>query len=313
MNVQDEQEITRESVERYDPDLAQGKIIAAEHQARYRWAATVAAEKEVLDAGCGVGYGSAMLADAGATRVVGIDTDPAAIADASSRYGDRDVIDFTQGDMRELPFDDSSFDLVVCFEAIEHIDQQDEALDELRRVLRDQGHLLLSSPNRDVFPPGNPHHVHEYTPDELERALEERFGAVELWRQHTWLASLLMDDASAAAGPDKEMETSVRKLTPLNPGSELYTLAIAGNTRLTGLRGDAILCEPIEIRELVISNVQTRHDLKERTEELQDTIAGYEGSVSWRVTKPLRSAKRLGQWVRSRSESDQAPPGPGRS
>ena len=56
------QKVRRESPERYDPMLPQGMIIAAEHQARYRWAAAAADGKEVLDAGCGAGYGSAILA-----------------------------------------------------------------------------------------------------------------------------------------------------------------------------------------------------------------------------------------------------------
>jgi ubiquinone/menaquinone biosynthesis C-methylase UbiE len=300
MSIQDEQPIRRESAERYDPQSGEGTIVAAEHQARYRWAATVSAGREVLDAGCGVGYGSAMLADAGATRVIGIDVDDAVVADASSRYADRKVVEFRQGDLRELPFDDSSFDLVVCFEAIEHIDRQDAALDELRRVLRGEGHLLLSSPNREVYPPGNPHHVHEYAPEELEEALRARFGVVELWRQHTWLASLLMDDGAASAGLETEIETSVRKLTPLSAGTELYTVAIAGNTSLSGLRGNTILCEPIEIRDLILSNLKAHEDLRKRTDEMfaarqqtADTIAGFEGSFSWRVTKPLRAVKRL--------------------
>lgn len=309
MNVRDEQAITRESVERYDPDLADGKIIAAEHQARYRWALDVAAGKEILDAGCGVGYGSAVLSDAGAARVVGVDNDADAVANASSRYGGRDTVEFRHGDLRELPFEDFSFDLIVCFEAIEHVDRQDAALDELRRVLREDGHLLISSPNRDVYPPGNPHHLHEYTPEELAQALATRFEAVDLWRQHTWLASLLLDDASAASDLETEIETNVRKLSPLDPGSELYTLAAAGTTTLSGLRGSAILCEPIEIKELILSHHKAHDDLRKRTEEVlaaqQDTIdaiAGYEASLSWRVTRPLRTTKRLVQRISGRSE-----------
>ena len=285
--------------------LPQGMIIAAEHQARYRWAAAAADGKEVLDAGCGAGYGSAILADAGAARVVGLDNDTAAVTKAASLYGDRDLVEFLEGDLHELPFEDSSFDLVVCFEAIEHLERQETALDELRRVLDDDGHLLLSSPNRYEFPPGNPHHVHEYTPEELERVLAERFQWVELWRQHTWLASLLIDDIAAAAGPEREVETSVRKLSALEPGSELYTLAIAGNSPLSGLRGSTLLCEPVEIKKLVMTELELRRQLKDSIadaasarQELADTITGFEGSFSWRVTKPFRAAKRVVEGIR---------------
>jgi ubiquinone/menaquinone biosynthesis C-methylase UbiE len=296
----DQQEITRQSPERYDPTLHQGMIIAAEHQTRYRWAATVAAGKQVLDAGCGAGYGTAMLAQGGASRVIGLDVDPSTITAAAERYGHPDEVDFVVGDLRELPFAAASFDQVVCFEAIEHVERQEAAMDELRRVLRDEGHLLLSSPNRDVFPPGNPHHVHEYTPQELERALRERFVWVELWRQHTWLTSLLVNDLDAVRGPDDKLEIEARKLNALRPGSELYTLAVAGGAPLHGLRNGATLCEPLEIRELVMREAKAQQDLRQRTDDMYrarqetaDAIAGYERSFSWRVTKPLRAVKRV--------------------
>ena len=59
---------------------------------------------------------------------------------------------------------DRSFDLVVCFEVIEHLEEPDAALRELERVVAADGVVLVSSPNRDVYEPGNPHHLHEYTP-----------------------------------------------------------------------------------------------------------------------------------------------------
>src|SRR5204862_756713 len=131
-------DFVRPSPERYDPELRQGSIIAAEHRVRYRWAATAAEGKAVLDAGCGAGYGSAILADAGARSVTGLDIDPGAVAGAASSYGKVGAIEFVRGDVRELPFEDRSFDLIVCFETIEHVEDPDTALDELRRVLREE-------------------------------------------------------------------------------------------------------------------------------------------------------------------------------
>jgi SAM-dependent methyltransferase len=321
-------DFVRPSPERYDPELRQGSIIAAEHRVRYRWAAMAAEGQAVLDAGCGAGYGSAILADAGARRVTGLDIDPGAVAGAASSYGQRGGIEFVRGDVRELPFADRSFDLIVCFETIEHVEEPDTALDELRRVLRDEGHLLLSSPNRDVFPPGNPHHVYEYVPRELEDALSRRFGSVELWRQQTWLASMLLNDDAARAGPDAEVEAKIRNATPLEPGEELYTVAIAGARPLVGLRGAGMLCEPLEIKRLVTAEIetgrtlqQTRREAGERERELQqrerelhlarEKIAGHErdvarqgqlierigSSFSWRVTAPLRAGKAFAKRV----------------
>src|SRR4051812_33768233 len=110
-----------------------GRLIEAEHLARYRWAAGFVAGKRVLDAGCGTAYGSAILGDAGATEVVAVDIDGAAVeaARASAPGG----VTLETGDIRRLPYADASFDVVVCFEVVEHVDNPETVFDELRRVL----------------------------------------------------------------------------------------------------------------------------------------------------------------------------------
>src|SRR5213076_686388 len=87
-------DFVRPSPERYDPELRQGSIIAAEHRVRYRWAAMAAEGRAVLDAGCGAGYGSAILADAGARSVTGLDIDRGAVAGAASSYGEPGRVEF---------------------------------------------------------------------------------------------------------------------------------------------------------------------------------------------------------------------------
>jgi 2-polyprenyl-3-methyl-5-hydroxy-6-metoxy-1,4-benzoquinol methylase len=83
----------------------------------------------------------------------------------------------------DLPFDDDSFDVVVCFEAIEHTGDTERTLDQLARVLRPNGLLFVSSPNPAVYPPGNPFHLNEETPAELLRKAAGRFAQVRLFRQ----------------------------------------------------------------------------------------------------------------------------------
>ena len=140
----------------------------------------------MLDAGCGVGYGTAMLAAAGAIEAIGIDIAQEAVTAASVSHP---ALEFLACDVHSLPFDHGRFDLVVRFEVIEHVAGQDEVIVELARVLAPDGVLAMSSPNRGVYPEGNPHHVHEYTSDELATALAPHFSHVELRRQHDWLAS----------------------------------------------------------------------------------------------------------------------------
>ena len=91
---------------------------------RYRLAAQLAPGRRVLDAGSGEGYGTAILAAAGAASAVGIDLDEESVAHARERYGPM----FQAADAADLPFDDASFDLVVCFETIEHLDDDVGAL-----------------------------------------------------------------------------------------------------------------------------------------------------------------------------------------
>ena len=182
--------------ERFVPGTADGELIEVEHLARYRWAGQLVAGRAVLDAGCGVGYGSAMLARAGAARSSGSTSrprrsrPPAQTAPANAS--------FVVGDVHALPFEAGRFDLVVCFEVIEHVECQDDVIAELARVLAPGGVLAISSPNRDVYPAGNPHHLHEYVPEELRSALAAHFEHVQLRRQHAWLASAVLDDEQAA-------------------------------------------------------------------------------------------------------------------
>ena len=116
-----------------------------EHMARYHFAVRLARGKRVLDAGCGAGYGSAELADV-AESVTGIDIAPEAIAFARAHY-ERPNLSFEEASCTGLPFGDASFDLVVAFEVIEHLEDWKGFLHEVRRVLAPSGQLIVSTPN----------------------------------------------------------------------------------------------------------------------------------------------------------------------
>ena len=120
-----------------------GSLVAAEHLSRYWWAAQFARGRRVLDAGCGIGYGSNMLAEAGASEVMGVDIAEPAVE--AAKHGAGSGVAFRTGDVAALDFVPDSFDLVVCFEVIEHVEDADAVLDELARVLapeRVAPHLL---------------------------------------------------------------------------------------------------------------------------------------------------------------------------
>ncbi len=234
--------------ERFDPALMGDHLIEAEHFARYAWASQFAKGKRVLDAACGMAYGTAMLASAGAADTIGVDLDAEVIAKVEAT-APKDAR-FLVGDLRKLPFDDGKFDLVVCFEAIEHVTEPELVLDELARVLVDDGLLLVSTPNRDVYMPGNPFHLRELTPNELERELKSRFRSVSLRRQHTWIASAVLDDEGFEAGGNAVIDDlRVHKTAAGIPGHETYTIGIASDADVPVGVGLVDLTADIDIRD----------------------------------------------------------------
>lgn len=132
----------------------------------------------VLDAGCGEGYGLAMLADAGAARVVGVDLEAPVIDHVRATYAAGDPrIEAVRADLSSLPLPTDSVDAVVSFQVIEHLHDIPGYLAELLRVTRSGGQVLIATPNRLTFTPDsdvpvNPFHIREFTAGELRDALE---------------------------------------------------------------------------------------------------------------------------------------------
>ena len=159
-----------------------------EHLARYAFASRLARGKRVLDAGCGAGYGSAELADA-AEQVVGMDVAPEAIAYARAHYQLPNLA-FEAGSITALPDSDNSFDLVVAFEVIEHLQDWRGFLAEARRVLTANGQLVVSTPNRLYYTESrgvegaNPFHVHEFDFAEFSAELQAIFPHVSLFLEN---------------------------------------------------------------------------------------------------------------------------------
>jgi len=159
-----------------------------EHMARYTFAARLARGKRVLDAGCGAGYGSAELARS-AERVVGIDRAADAIEYAREHYGAHNI-SFEEASCEALPHADGSFELVVAFEVIEHLEDWRGFLREAHRVLAPNGQLVVSTPNRLYYTESrgadgaNPFHVHEFDFAEFRAELTAVFPHVSLFLEN---------------------------------------------------------------------------------------------------------------------------------
>lgn len=159
--------------------------IRADHLARYAWAAKHLKPKStIIDAGCGVGYGAKILADAGHT-VLAYDQSAAAIAYAREHYGS-DRITYSVADLA-APHRFPEADAAVCFELVEHLADPLPLLDSLADQV---AALVVSAPNEARFPyrcrengfRGWAHHHRHYTRDDLEGLLQ---GAG--WRPILWL------------------------------------------------------------------------------------------------------------------------------
>lgn len=317
--------------ERFVPEEMRGELIEAEHLGRYAWAASLGRGRRVLDAGCGMAYGSAMLAEADAEEVVGVDRAEPVLEAARERVGSS--VRLEQADLNALPFEDGEFGLVACFEVIEHIEEPLAVLDELRRVLAPDGLLAISSPNRRRSQGNNPHHLHEFEPEELERELRARWDAVRMLRQHDVVGALIYDPSDTGPGP---FELEARSTAELGE-EEVYTIALCGpeplppsspSIVLTGLfvldrwiryieaQDDALNAQAYELNrwrsrldqlptlrarlsdaETVLTEVRQDRDrlleLATRTQYAEAQLEAVRASRSWRLTAPLRGRRGL--------------------
>lgn len=171
-------------------DSTMDNIIYNEHKARYDFACQFVKGKIVLDIASGSGFGSSLLAGAGAASVAGVDLDKSSVEKAQGNY--RNVnLKYLPGSALEIPLADKSIDVVVSFETIEHLEDYRKFLSEVRRVLRDDGLFLVSTPNKKVFGEKNPYHLKEFERVEFESLLKEYFPVAKLFDQVNSLASTI--------------------------------------------------------------------------------------------------------------------------
>ena len=169
----------------------------ASHIKRYEFAARFCKDKVVLDAACGVGYGSAFLASI-VQEVVGVDISPEAITYAKEHYR-KENTRFEVMDVRSLNFPDRYFDVVCSFETLEHSDEPLKFLAQIKRVLKEDGMLIISTPNakRTVINPDNPYHKVEFSRKDFNNILRKHFSRVEIFGQrrrqslvHYWIQKI---------------------------------------------------------------------------------------------------------------------------
>jgi ubiquinone/menaquinone biosynthesis C-methylase UbiE len=153
----------------------------------YELAKEFCIDKKVLEIGAGSGYGALQLSKV-AERLVALDIDKKAVRYACENYFPKQSKSLVIGNGKHLPFIENSFDTIVLFQVIEHIRHKEvhAFLFEIKRVLRCNGIMLLTTPNRKIrlLPfqkPWNPNHQIEYSPRNLEKTLEKVFRSVNVF------------------------------------------------------------------------------------------------------------------------------------
>lgn len=153
-----------------------------DHVSRYRFACGFVRGAEVLDVATGVGYGADMLLREGkAGSVTGVDNSSEAIEFALSHYASA-ALRFVVADASHMPFEDGSFDTVVSLETLEHLRGYQGYIEEVSRVLRDSGTLIISTPNKR-YDSKNPFHLSRVSVAEFHGLLVPRFTVVECYGQ----------------------------------------------------------------------------------------------------------------------------------
>jgi hypothetical protein len=251
--------------ERFTPEGV--REIAYEHWHRYAFALAFAKGKRILDAACGEGYGSALMARV-ARDVVGVDLSEQAIAHARTRYA-APTLRFDRNDITSLDaFDATRFDLITSFETLEHVQQQERMLDGFARLLAPDGLLLISTPDKrtytDLSGQVNPHHVRELYRDEFEALLRTRFAHVRIYGQKLLFQSVLWALDQNGGTAQSLVQNGVHIANNLNYPPLYYIAACAHSAvALTGLPalslyGDAQESVYADYNEEVRRNIAAR-------------------------------------------------------
>jgi SAM-dependent methyltransferase len=303
------------------PGQVRGHLVEAERLARYWWAAGVMAGRRVLDVGCGLGDGSAILLEGGAGEVLGVDTAAALVeaAQATERPGLR----FERADLGSLPYPDAAFEGIVCFGLSERGDETEAVLADLARLLAPGGVLAVSLTGRAAS-------------RDLTAALGRHWAFVRVLHQHNWIGSGVLEDAEPTESP---RQVRVQGLAGGEPGAELHAVALAGASELpepgspvaafTGLLEVRRLLERFDDQQRALDEQRMRAQelttmereraqlrarlidaeaqaarvveleeagrerdfLREQLDISRQALHDVMSSPSWRITKPLRALK----------------------
>lgn len=247
------------SGERITPDILNENSL--EHLHRYAIATDFVCGKNALDIACGEGYGTALLGQY-ANNIVGIDISESTINKAQAKYIQKGV-EFITGDICKIPFPQETFDVITCFETIEHIDNQEEALKEIKRVMKNDGLLLISTPNKRMYSDKsgyrNPFHKKELYLEEFKVLLKNKFEHIHIIEQAVSFSSIMKTTNEKGNIIYSGDYKSINKNIYTQP---LYFVAIATNDKLPIIEnsifwGEKIVNQALNEHEKLIKSTIT--------------------------------------------------------
>ena len=285
--------------ERFIPNEG-GPEIYYEHAHRYLLARELLAGTVVVDLASGEGYGAAWLAEV-AESVVGVDIDDVSVKHARARYAQHGNLQFAVGDIQALPLADQCADAVTCFEAIEHVEDPRAVVEEVVRILRPGGLLLVSTPNKAVYADErayeNEFHVHEFYLPDLELLLGEYFAERDLVGQRvvggslTWRLAGLPEGGATGHGAGVLVAPGFGESGTCEPASMAEPMYVMAACRLEGpprvgpsLPGASILVDPEELlleryRQSEKTSDELHAEIRDRDSQLERAraqLAAYE-------------------------------------
>lgn len=296
--------------ERYTPET-DGNIYL-EHMHRYVMVRDLIVERDVLDIASGEGFGSADMAKR-ARSVIGVDIDAASVVHAQRRYHAPNL-EFRIGSCTAIPLKDDSVDVVVSFETIEHHDEHESMMHEIRRVLRPGGIIIISSLEKHAYTdvPGtkNPFHVKELYRAEFLALMTAHFRNVAMYGQRVIFGSALFLEARRSQAQTIDARTLEQADGLMRP---TYLVAIASDAVLPELPASSLFEEDVlksEVAAVKLSNRKIERDSAQRAAEEHlaaarqlershaslveiidrqaSHIKAVHRSLSWQVTAPLR-------------------------
>lgn len=252
--------------ERMIPEHNNEDIIYSEHLLRYNFAKQFVRNKLVLDVASGSGYGTRILADGQAKNVTGVDISEAAVKYAKEKYASKNT-DFICADGTKLPFEDKQYDVVVSFETIEHLEDHNTFVNQLHRVLKDNGTLIISSPNKEIYPEGNEYHFRELTKKEFTAVLKKHFKNIKIYNQNNFLVSSLFENEKAIS---KSSNDTIQGLK----SDGMYFVAVCSNVKLPDVQTQNLIASPNEISSQAVVHERETHIkiLQAEIEELKHNI-----------------------------------------